>query len=127
MTSMCPVCHGLMPMMRRLLGKDDLEDALMLATAIRLRAQLLDNLTPQESAIVAVIRAVDGRCIMGSEIAAEVSRRGPSEPINIGTFKTLLSYIRQKRPDIGECIETVRGLGYRWSPPGGKDPLCEDD
>jgi len=51
-----------------------------------------------------------------------IDGRDPPHPKSIDAH---LTHIRDRRPDIGACIVTIKDFGLQWKPPDGEDPLCD--
>ena len=76
------------------------------------------SLTPREFCLLAALVRRPGQVLCHDELLAIVWR--DAYGISNDEVRTYISYIRRKLRDRGvlpECIETVRGSGYRYRPP----------
>jgi DNA-binding response OmpR family regulator len=72
------------------------------------------ELTPKESSVFAVLVRNDRRVLSRDRIIAEVWDRAITEPRVVDAH---IKAIRRKLGRFGGTIETVRGVGFRYTPP----------
>lgn len=70
-------------------------------------------MTPREFALVLALVRQRGRVLRREELIQQAW--GPLEPPNARSVDAHIKSIRRKLGDTGDAIETVRGLGYRFS------------
>lgn len=94
---------------------DDAEAAVALAICIVVgpSATRLAGLTHAESCLAHLLAAAAGRTIDHGTATDVTSPRSAATPVLV----TRVAHLRRKRPDIGACVRTVWGVGYRWDGP----------
>ena len=73
------------------------------------------RLTPTEARLLQVLRKHPGRSFTRSELLALVM---PDTVVLERTIDVHIKGLRQKLGSLSGMIQTVRGVGYQWSPPG---------
>lgn len=94
------------------LGLDaEAERAVALAVEIATGAPVapIRGLTPGESQVLRVLALAGDRGIPSATLTEAVRFAG------YASLQTAVSRIRRRRPDLGARIETVYGIGYRWT------------
>jgi DNA-binding response OmpR family regulator len=99
--------------------RDDLVEVDFAQRVVRVREREL-RLTPLEFRLLAAFVAHPGQLLSRDQLL-ELAWGGPAERAG-HEVKIYVGYLRRKLDDsagAGSAIETVRGFGYRYRPPGG--------
>ncbi len=78
-------------------------------------------LTLTEYRLLAALISAEGRARSRSDLISKVM--GPGVTVTARTIDVHITALRRKLGDAGDCIRTVRGIGYRAHDPG--DPVHE--
>jgi len=119
--TLCVFCHGLADRLAKV-DPDRWEMALDIVIALLLEPPPIDGLTRRQRQIVHCVRSVKGRIMSKGRLGEMIDGRDPPHPKSIDAH---LTHIRDRRPDIGACIVTIKDFGLQWKPPEGRDPLCD--
>jgi|SRR5690625_4642247 len=76
-------------------------------------SQSFDGLTRQQSRLVRVLQSAPGQ-VFPSRLLSDLIANNPLDPPEPKVVDVVVYRVRKLRPDLGRCIQTVWGHGYRW-------------
>jgi two-component system phosphate regulon response regulator PhoB len=82
------------------------------------------DLTPKEFRIFAVLVCNNRRVLSRERIITEVWEGAPTDPRVVDAH---IKVIRRKLGSLSDTIQTVRGVGFRYTPPEGNRDAHDDD